>query len=57
MTAAPYRSVLMEAAVGDAFGTLSVDVSEMWTRSAETPNTRVTIWGGGRGEVQEGREE
>jgi hypothetical protein len=37
MTAIPFKSEPQLAAVGDVFGTLSVDVSEMWMKSAEIP--------------------
>ena len=37
MTAIPFKSEPQLAAVADVFGTLSVDVSDMWMRSAEIP--------------------
>ena len=38
-TAMPFMSVPDEAAVAEVFGTLSVEVAVMWTRSSPMPNS------------------
>ena len=42
LAAIPFRSDPEEAAVGDVFGTLDVDVAETFTRSKLTPNSLAT---------------
>ena len=39
----PLRSVPEEAAVGDVFGTLAVEVAVFFTRSSGMPNVSATI--------------
>ena len=43
MTAAPYRSDDADAAVGEELGTLSVEVSAMYTESVSMPSSLAQI--------------
>jgi hypothetical protein len=42
--AIPYRSILIDAAVGEAFAIVLVEVSEMIIKSSEIPKHWEAIW-------------